>query len=38
VAGLLNVLAIYDAASGPVILIPAKKEEQPDKSEKTEKS
>jgi hypothetical protein len=38
VAGLLNVLAIYDAACGPVVLIPVKKEEQPDKSEKTEKS
>jgi hypothetical protein len=37
VAGLLNVLAIYDAASGPVISVPAKKEERPDKSEKTEK-
>jgi hypothetical protein len=38
VAGLLNVLAIYDALSGPVISIPAKKEERPDKSDKTEKS
>jgi Family of unknown function (DUF6677) len=38
VAGLLNVLAIYDAGCGPVVLIPVKKEEQPDKSEKTEKS
>ena len=35
VAGLLNVLAIYDAASGPVIAVPAKKEERPDKSEKS---
>jgi hypothetical protein len=38
VAGLLNVLAIYDAGCGPVIMIPAKKQERPDKSEKTEKS
>jgi TM2 domain-containing membrane protein YozV len=38
VAGLLNVLAIYDAGCGPVVSIPAKKEERPDKSEKTEKS
>ena len=38
VAGLLNVLAIYDALSGPVVSIPVKKEERPDKSEKTEKS
>jgi hypothetical protein len=38
VAGLLNVLAIYDAGCGPVIMIPVKKEEQPDKTEKTEKS
>jgi hypothetical protein len=38
VAGLLNVLAIYDAGCGPVMLIPVKKAERPDKSEKTEKS
>ena len=38
IAGLLNVLAIYDALSGPVVAIPVKKEKQPDKSEKTEKS
>jgi hypothetical protein len=38
VAGLLNVLVIYDALSGPVVSIPVKKEEPPDKSEKTEKS
>jgi len=38
VAGLLNVLAIYDALRGPVILTPAKKEERPDTTEKTEKS
>lgn len=37
VAGLLNVLAIYDAYSGPVILH-AKKEEQPSKAEKAQKS
>lgn len=34
VAGLLNVLAIYDAFSGPVILIAAKKQDQPDKEKK----
>jgi hypothetical protein len=38
VAGLLNVLAIYDAFSGPVTPISTKKEEHPDKTEKTEKS
>jgi hypothetical protein len=38
VAGLLNVLAICDAAGGPVISLPAKKEEQPNKAEKTQKS
>ena len=38
VAGLLNVLAIYDAFSGPVPPLHPKKEEHPDKSEKTEKS
>lgn len=36
VAGLLNVLVIYDALSGPVISIPAKKEELPEKAEKNE--
>ena len=38
VAGLLNVLAICDALSGPVVIIHAKTEKQPDKSEKTDKS
>jgi TM2 domain-containing membrane protein YozV len=38
VAGLLNVLAIYDAFSGPVVLTPAKKEEQPNKEETNKKS
>jgi TM2 domain-containing membrane protein YozV len=38
VAGLLNVLAIYDAFSGPVVMIPAKKEEQPNTEEKNKKS
>ncbi len=38
VAGLLNVLAIYDAGCGPVIIIPSKKEEQPGKSDKAEKT
>jgi hypothetical protein len=38
VAGLLNVLAIYDALSGPVIMLVAKKEEQPDKAEKNQQS
>ena len=33
VAGLLNVLAIYDAWAGPVIVKPAKKEDEDDKKE-----
>jgi hypothetical protein len=33
IAGLLNILAIYDAASGPVAMIPVKKYDRPDKSE-----
>ena len=32
IAGLLNVLAIYDACAGPVVL-PAKKDEEEDKEE-----
>lgn len=38
IAGLLNVLAIYDAACGPVITVQAKKTQQPEKTEKTEKT
>jgi hypothetical protein len=38
IAGLLNVLAMCDAAGGPVVSLPAKKEEQPDKTEKMQKS
>jgi hypothetical protein len=38
VAGLLNVLAIYDAISGPVVVIPVTKEEQPNIEEKNKKS
>ena len=34
VAGLLNVLAIYDALSGPVITPPAKKEEETEEESK----
>jgi hypothetical protein len=34
IAGLLNVLVIYDALSGPVIVGPTKKEEQPNQAEK----
>ena len=30
IAGLLNVLVIYDAWGGPVFLIPARKEDEPD--------
>lgn len=37
VAGLLNVLAICDALSGPVLPMPTKKEEQTDKQQKEEK-
>ncbi|MGW8256320.1 MAG: DUF6677 family protein [Thermoguttaceae bacterium] len=33
IAGLLNVLAIYDALSGPVIMPPTKKEKQPKQSD-----
>jgi hypothetical protein len=33
VAGLLNILAVYDAWAGPVVVVqPAKKEDQPDQS------
>jgi len=38
IAGLLNLLAIYDAWSGPVIVPAAKKEEQPNLTEKNPKS
>jgi hypothetical protein len=38
VAGLLNVLAIYDALSGPVVLLPGKKEVQVKETEKNQKS
>jgi TM2 domain-containing membrane protein YozV len=38
VAGLLNVLAIYDALSGPVILMPKKKEEPVKKEEDVKKT
>jgi hypothetical protein len=39
VAGLLNVLAIYDAAAGPVTIIPSgKKEEKEEKEEPTPES
>lgn len=37
VAGLLNVLAICDALSGPVMPLPTKKEEKSDKQQKDDK-
>ena len=36
VAGLLNVLAIYDACAGPVVLPPAKKKENEEEEEEEE--
>jgi hypothetical protein len=36
IAGLLNILAIYDAYAGPVILIPAKKEEKSTENKETQ--
>ncbi len=38
IAGLLNILAIYDAWSGPVTPIPVKKEEPPNQAEKKDAS
>jgi hypothetical protein len=38
IAGLLNVLVICDAVGGPVTALPAKKEDKPNKAEKTQKS
>ena len=37
IAGLLNVLAIYDAFAGPVVIRPAKKDEDDHKDKKDEK-
>ncbi len=34
IAGLLNVLAIYDAFAGPVMIVPGRKKDEPAESEK----
>ena len=38
VAGLLNVLAIYDAWGGPVVVQPSKKDKDPDEEQKKERA